>query len=99
MSLVAVNTRVLAADVTGVQRYTAELLCRWDGHVGRVSPDQKCQGLAGHAWEQLVLPTKLKGRLLFSPSGSGPLATKNQVVTIHDTAVLDCPQSFSASYG
>jgi glycosyltransferase involved in cell wall biosynthesis len=71
-----------------------ELLSRWNGDAERIAPDRSAHGLAGHAWEQLVLPTKLKGRLLFSPSGSGPLGTKNQVVTIHDAAVFDCPESF-----
>jgi glycosyltransferase involved in cell wall biosynthesis len=99
MAQVVVNTRVLAARVTGVQRYTAELLSRWNGNTGRIAPDGACHGLAGHAWEQFVLPRKLQGRLLFSPSGSGPLETRNQIVTIHDTSVFDCPESFSPRYG
>ena len=50
------------------------------------------------AWEQLVLPARLQGRLLFSPASSGPLGTANQVVTIQDTAVFDCPESFHPAY-
>jgi glycosyltransferase involved in cell wall biosynthesis len=95
---IAINTRVLAAHVTGVQRYTAELLSRWNGNAQRIAPDRALRGFTGLAWEQLVLPTRLKGRLLFSPASSGPLQTKNQVVTIHDTAVFDCPESFSPSF-
>ncbi len=96
---IAVNTRVLGASITGVQRYTLELLNRWGGIAERVAPHGLRTGLAGQAWEQLVLPGRLRGRLLFSPSNSGPLEAKKQVVTIHDTAILDCPGSFSGAYG
>jgi glycosyltransferase involved in cell wall biosynthesis len=84
--------------MTGVQRYTMELLSRWNGRAERVAPHGLSRGFAGYAWEQLVLPTKVQGRLLFSPSSSGPLETKKQVVTIHDTGVFDCPESFHPYY-
>src|SRR6185312_8680363 len=99
MPRIVVNTRVLGAQVTGVQRYTLELLNRWDDTAERIAPACSRRGLAGQAWEQIVLPARLGGRLLFSPSGSGPLETSRQVLTIHDTAVLDCPESFSRTYG
>ncbi len=99
MPRIAVNTRILGAPVTGVQRYTLELLNRWNGTAERIAPHGLRTGLAGQAWEQVVLPGRLRGRLLFSPSNSGPLEAKRQVVTIHDTAILDCPESFSGAYG
>lgn len=44
----------------------------------------------GHLWEQFALPRWVsKEDLLWSPCGSGPLAIKNQVVTIHDIANLE----------
>lgn len=92
------NTRVLGARVTGVQRYAMELLNRWNGNAERIAPDRARHGFAGHAWEQLILPRKLQGRLLFSPAGSGPLETRNQVVTIHDMAVFDCPGGFHSRF-
>ncbi len=95
---VAVNTRSLCAPMTGVQRYTTELLARWNGHAECIAPNGSLHGLAGHAWEQFVLPTKLCSRLLFSPSNTGPLQSKKQVVTIHDTAVFDCPESFNPRF-
>jgi len=94
MQQIAINTRALSAPMTGVQRYTSELLARWNGHAERIAPDGSLRGFTGHAWEQFVLPAKLGGRFLFSPSNSGPLRVTNQVVTIHDTAVFDCPEGF-----
>lgn len=99
MPPIVVNTRVLDAPMTGVQRYTLELLSRWDGRADRIAPSRSQRGVTGQAWEQVVLPARLRGRLLFSPSNSGPLEAKSQVVTIHDTAILDCPESFSGAYG
>jgi len=49
-------------------------------------------GVKGHAWEQFVLPFKSGKSLLWSPSNTGPLFVKNQVVTIHDTVPLDHPE-------
>jgi glycosyltransferase involved in cell wall biosynthesis len=98
MQKVAINTRVLSAPMTGVQRYTTELLARWNGHAERIAPNGSLRGLTGHAWEQFVLPAKLRGRLLFSPSNTGPLREKNQVVTIHDMAPFDCSESFNPRF-
>ena len=95
---IAINTRVLAGQTTGVQRYTTELLSRWRGQAECIAPQGHLRGLAGHAWEQFVLPAKLRGRFLFSPSNTGPLGTKQQVVTIHDMSVFDCPDGFNSRF-
>lgn len=51
----------------------------------------------GHLWEQFALPRWVsKEDLLWSPCGSGPLAIKNQVVTIHDIANLEHPEWFNS---
>jgi glycosyltransferase involved in cell wall biosynthesis len=99
MRQVVVNARVLTAPVAGVQRYTTQILARWNGHADRIAPGSPLHGLVGHAWEQFVLPAQAGGRLLFSPSNSGPLGAKNQVVTIHDMSVFDSPESFSPRFG
>jgi len=44
------------------------------------------------------LPGKVKNNLLWSPSNSGPLACKNQVLTIHDLVSIDHPEWFNKSY-
>jgi glycosyltransferase involved in cell wall biosynthesis len=55
--------------------------------------------LAGHFWEQAILPFDLPGdALLWSPSGSGSLAVERQVLTIHDVACLEHPEWYSKSY-
>jgi glycosyltransferase involved in cell wall biosynthesis len=94
MRRILVNTRVLCAPVTGIQRCTRELLMRWNGHADTVSPKSCARGVSGHAWEQLILPATLGRRLLFSPSNTGPLK-ENQVVMIHDMAAFDSPETFS----
>jgi len=95
---IAINTRVLSSPVTGVQRYTAELQVRWNGYADSIAPRVSLRGITGHVWEQVVLPRRLHGRLLFSPSNTGPLAVENQVVTMHDMAVFDCANTFSLQF-
>ena len=84
--------------MNGVRRYTAELLARWNGHADRIAPEGSSVGLAGHIWEQFVLPQKVGRRILFSPSNTGPLRTANQVVTIHDMSPFDHPESFNPTF-
>ncbi len=98
MPQIVVNGRVLTSPVTGVQRYTKALLARWNGRIDLVSPVVASHGVAGHAWEQLVLPGKLRGRLLFSPSNTGPLRTNRQVLTVHDMSIFDCPETFTSRF-
>jgi glycosyltransferase involved in cell wall biosynthesis len=47
----------------------------------------------GHVWEQLILPTYVRGGLL-SLCNTGPLAVKKQVVCMHDANTLLAPQSY-----
>jgi glycosyltransferase involved in cell wall biosynthesis len=96
--MVVCNIRNLSSALTGVQRYTAEILSRSSGLVDLVKPRRPIQGLGGHAWEQLILPTKLHGRLLWSPSNSGPLAIEKQVVSIMDVSPLDHPEWSSREF-
>ena len=95
---IAINTRVLAHPTTGVERYLIELLARMGPDIYQCAPRSALGGIKGHAWEQLVLPAKLRGRLLFSPCNTGPLAVANQVVTIHDVAALDHPEWLNAKF-
>jgi glycosyltransferase involved in cell wall biosynthesis len=94
-----VNGRFLDRPVTGVERYAREVaLCL--GAAVRVerAPD-RLGGTRGHLWEQCVLPSRLqRGELLWSPANTGPLAVREQVVTIHDTATIDHPEWFRGSF-
>ncbi|WP_051666082.1 glycosyltransferase family 1 protein [Pedobacter sp. R20-19] len=87
------------ANFTGVQRYTYELLRRFPEKVEQISPSQKfSRGIKGHIWEQLFLPRKLNGSLLFSPSNTGPVLYKNQIVVLHDIVTIDHPEWFNKKF-
>jgi len=97
---IIINTRLLAHPLTGVQRYTREMVARLADMVTTVAPGRALRhGLLEHAWEQIVLPARVGRALLWSPSATGPLLKANQVVTIHDMAGLDHPEWFTRPYG
>lgn len=95
MMNVAVNGRFLSRRITGVERYGREIL-RQSGDGLRVIPsDRWARGAAGYAWEQLILPGKIHvGEILWSPANLGPLAVRNQVLTLHDLSPLENPVWF-----
>lgn len=90
--MIVCNTRSLCSHLTGVQRYTSELLSRYGHLIQTVMPRKALHGAQGHIWEQLVLPATLRDCLLWSPSNTGPLSVKRQIVTIHDIAPMDQPE-------
>lgn len=93
----AVNARVARFAMGGQQRVAAEILSRL-GSVDTLEPRTPLGGIKGHVWEQMVLPLRARGKLLWSPSATGPVIMKNQVVTLHDVAFIDVPDYFSASF-
>ena len=95
---VQVNGRYLKQQVTGQQRYAREIVGRLHDRFEVIEPHGKGKGVRGHLWEQMVLPRRLGRGLLWSPSTTGPLSVRNQVVTIHDCAFFDQPQCFSRSF-
>lgn len=98
MSLIC-NTRCLNATLTGTQRYTQKILEAFPEQVERIAPTQDIsRGIKGHVWEQFILPGKLKNNLLWSPSNSGPMFYKKQVVTIHDLVSVDHPEWFNKKF-
>lgn len=52
----------------------------------------------GNLWEQVDLPSCLRGGLLFSPANIGPAFHANQAVTLHDASVFAVPQAYSALF-
>lgn len=86
------NTRILGTHLTGVQRYTLELLSRFKGNIQEIKPAHPLHGIRGHAWEQFILPAKVGKGLLWSPSNTGPLVIERQVVTLHDLVPMDHPE-------
>jgi glycosyltransferase involved in cell wall biosynthesis len=92
---IAVNTRGLAQPITGVQRYTREIVKQLDDKIIAYAPKRPCANITGHLWEQFVLPRQLQGELLWSPANTGPISYPKQVLTIHDVAPLENPNWFN----
>ena len=54
---------------------------------------------AGHGWEQAVLPLAARGaRLIYSPANLAPVASRRNVVVIHDVAALRHPEWYRPTY-
>jgi len=98
MMQIALNARFLAHRPTGMQRYALELSRRFASHLDPVVPAKPLRGPTGHLWEQLYLPSAVRGRLLWSPNNTGPLAISRQVCTIHDLIPLDHPEWFNQRF-
>ena len=95
---VCVNGRYLLQRLTGMQRYAHEIVSRWqDQSFPVIKPGLGGKGPTGHLWEQVVLPPQVRG-VLWSPCATGPLAVRNQVVTIHDTAFVDRAECFTRAF-
>jgi glycosyltransferase involved in cell wall biosynthesis len=92
---IAINGRFLWHRTTGMQRYAGELVRRFGGDAESIRPSRPLFGGMGHAWEQVCLPVAARGKLLWSPNNTGPLAVANQVCTIHDLIPLDRPEWFN----
>ena len=95
---ISVNTRILAQPLTGVQRYTGEMVQRMGSAVQPIAPKRDLMGVPAHLWEQAVLPLRAGRKLLWSPSATGPVCKRNQIVTIHDMAAMDHPEWFTPLY-
>jgi len=95
---VCVNGRVLSIQSNGQRRVAEELISRFPGIKVLQPGNAAASGMAGHLWEQAVLPIKAFGRPLWSPSTSGPIVHPNHIVTVHDIAFVDGPQWFSKSF-
>lgn len=87
-----VNSRVLSQPITGVQRYLISILQNFPDDLDVIQSSTKFFGIRGHGWEQMILPLCIGKHLLWSPSNTGPLLVKKQIVTIHDTVFLDHPE-------
>ena len=93
-----INTRSQTAGLSGVQRYAVELQRRIGSSLRPVAPWKPMQGVKGHLWEQVVLPTVVRNGLLWSPANSGPLAVRRQVLTVHDVASIEHPEWYSPAF-
>ena len=101
---VAINGRAaIRAEIGGVERFAREIALRLPVHRPEryrvIRPPRALAHRAGHAWEQLVLPLAAHGAsLILSPANLAPVASRRNVVVIHDAAALRHPEAFSAPY-
>lgn len=96
---ITVNARFLWRRITGVERYAHEITARLGDRIRLLAPARPLGGIAGHLWEQTILPAMLqKGDLLWSPANSGPLLIPNQILSIHDLAVIEHPEWFDPKF-
>ena len=98
MANIALNARFYSHVPTGMQRYGIEMANRLGGMLDIVKPDRPLKGTEGHMWEQIYLPSRSMGRLLWSPNNTGPLVVKNQVCTMHDIIPIDRPEWFNSRF-
>jgi glycosyltransferase involved in cell wall biosynthesis len=98
MTEIALNARFYAHRPTGMQRYALELARRFGEQIHPLRPARALRGAVGHAWEQLYLPSAVRGRLLWSPNNTGPLAVPRQVCTFHDLIPLERPEWFNRRF-
>ena len=101
--LVAINARATARrEIGGVERLAHEMANRLPGlSPGRYRvyrPPAALAHRAGHLWEQLALPAVRGPRLIYSPANLAPLASRRNVVVIHDVAPLREPEWYSPVY-
>lgn len=96
--MISVNARsTQGRDLTGVQRYTLEIVDRLPKINVLYPPNGFENGAKGQLWDQLVLPFEVEG-LLWSPANLGPVLYGPQVLTVHDISPIDHPEWFTPKY-
>ncbi|MEI7890277.1 MAG: glycosyltransferase, partial [Actinomycetes bacterium] len=101
-----INARAaMRPETGGVERWARELSIRLplirpeDYRVA--APPAKFVHRLGHLWEQALLPVlawRRHARLILNPANLAPLASRHNVVVIHDAAPLRFPDDFSRLY-
>jgi glycosyltransferase involved in cell wall biosynthesis len=101
---VAINARAaVRSQIGGVERLAREMMARLPrlapGRYRPIQPRRRLAHRAGHVWEQTVLPVRATGcALIYSPANLAPLASRRNVVVIHDAAALRHPEAYSPAY-
>lgn len=100
----AINARAaVRSQIGGVERWARELAARLPAlspeRYGVLRPPRVLAHRAGHAWEQGWLPLAARGsRLILSPANLAPLASRRNVVVVHDVAPLRQPDWYGGVY-
>jgi glycosyltransferase involved in cell wall biosynthesis len=96
-----INGRFQTRPVSGVERFAWSISSQLETPTTVRTPPTPVlgRGLAGHVWEQLVLPLSVpRGAVLWNPCNFGPGIARRQIVTVHDVAPLDHPEWFNPRY-
>ncbi|WP_085316939.1 glycosyltransferase family 4 protein [Derxia lacustris] len=92
--------RCLAQDRAGDRQFHITVLAPEDAVLPQFA-SLEIETLAGngsHRWEQLTLPRRVGSHLLVNPGFTGPVIKRNQIVTVHDGAVVRMPEGYSAQF-
>lgn len=101
---VAINARAaIRAQIGGVERLARELALRLPAlrpdRYRVIRPPRRFAHRAGHLWEQALLPGQAaRSDLILSPANLAPVASRRNVVVIHDAAALRHPEAYSAAF-
>jgi glycosyltransferase involved in cell wall biosynthesis len=101
---VVINARAaVRREIGGVERVARELAARLPrldpARYRVVRPPKALAHRAGHVWEQAALPLAASGaQLILSPANLAPVASRRNVVVIHDLAALRHPEWYGAAY-
>jgi glycosyltransferase involved in cell wall biosynthesis len=92
---VAINGRAAnRSEIGGVERVAREMVA-W---LPRLTPGRyRVVSPRGHLGEQFYLPL-LRAELVYSPANLAPVASRRNVVVIHDAAALRHPEWYSRPY-
>jgi glycosyltransferase involved in cell wall biosynthesis len=92
---VAINARAaIRAEIGGVERVAREMVAR----LPELAPDRyRVVAPRGQLGEQFYLPL-LRAELVYSPANLAPVASRRNVVVIHDAAALRHPEWYSRPY-
>jgi glycosyltransferase involved in cell wall biosynthesis len=92
---VVINSRAaIRAEIGGVERVAREMVSR----LPRMAPGRyRVARPASRLAEQVRLPLA-RGELIYSPANLAPVASRRNVVVIHDTAALRHPEWYSRPY-
>ncbi len=101
---VVINARAaVRREIGGVERLAREMTARLPvlrpDRYRVIKPRPALAHRAGHAWEQAALPVRARGsQLIYSPANLAPLASRRNVVVIHDVAALRHPEWYRPAY-
>ena len=106
MPPIVINARAAARpQITGVERWAREMAKRLPGldpeRYAVLQPSAALSKRPGLLWEQFVLPARaarMRAPLVYNPANLAPLASRRNVVQIHDAVALRHPEWYSSAY-